>query len=84
MLFVLLVTDDYMLALFWRYAELILSAKLVLCCLCYLATQIHELSVAASGYHQAIKENRNLYNILQELKGRFPPFAQIEWIKSDI
>ncbi|KAG6497169.1 hypothetical protein ZIOFF_045057 [Zingiber officinale] len=60
-----------------RYAELILSAKLVLCCLCYLATQIHELSVAASGYHQAIKENRNLYNILQELKGNIRVFCRI-------
>ncbi|XP_042398269.1 kinesin-like protein KIN-14A isoform X3 [Zingiber officinale] len=42
-----------------------------------LATQIHELSVAASGYHQAIKENRNLYNILQELKGNIRVFCRI-------
>ncbi|URE35525.1 KISc [Musa troglodytarum] len=33
-----------------------------------LEIQIHEFSVGASRYHQAIKENRHLYNILQELR----------------
>ncbi|CAL9041879.1 unnamed protein product, partial [Musa banksii] len=42
-----------------------------------LGIQIHELSVGASGYHQAIKENRHLYNILQELRGNIRVFCRI-------
>ncbi|XP_072982759.1 kinesin-like protein KIN-14A isoform X1 [Typha latifolia] len=42
-----------------------------------LGYQIQELSTAASGYHQAVKENRNLYNMLQELRGNIRVFCRI-------
>ncbi|URE23202.1 KISc [Musa troglodytarum] len=42
-----------------------------------LGIQIHEFSVGASRYHQAIKENRHLYNILQELRGNIRVFCRI-------
>ncbi|KAJ8471978.1 hypothetical protein OPV22_026321 [Ensete ventricosum] len=42
-----------------------------------LGIQIHELSVGSSRYHQAIKENRHLYNILQELRGNIRVFCRI-------
>ncbi|WOK96044.1 kinesin-4 isoform X2 [Canna indica] len=41
-----------------------------------------ELSVAASGYHQAIKENRHLYNVLQELRGNIRVYCRIRPIIS--
>lgn len=31
--------------------------------------QVLEMSTAALGYHKAVKENRNLYNMVQDLKG---------------
>lgn len=33
-------------------------------------TQVQELSTAALGYHKVVKENRKLYNMVQDLKGR--------------
>lgn len=40
-----------------------------------LGTQIQGLSAAVIGYQQAMKENRDLYNLLQELRGLlFFPF----------
>lgn len=40
-----------------------------------LGTQIQGLSAAAIGYQEAMKENRDLYNLLQELRGLlFFPF----------
>lgn len=31
--------------------------------------QVQEISTAALGYHKVVKENRNLYNMVQDLKG---------------
>ncbi|KAG0453490.1 hypothetical protein HPP92_024794 [Vanilla planifolia] len=42
-----------------------------------LGFQIQELSSAAVGYHRAIKENRNLHNMLQELKGNIRVFCRV-------
>ncbi|XP_019710250.1 kinesin-like protein KIN-14A [Elaeis guineensis] len=42
-----------------------------------LGIQIQGLSVAAHGYHQAVKENRQLYNTLQELRGNIQVFCRI-------
>ncbi|KAF3332866.1 kinesin-4 [Carex littledalei] len=44
------------------------------------ATLVHEiqgLSTAASRYNEAVKENRNLYNMLQELRGNIRVFCRI-------
>lgn len=32
-------------------------------------TQVQEMSTAALGYHRVVKENRVLYNMVQDLKG---------------
>ena len=32
-------------------------------------SQVQELSFAAVGYYRVVKENRNLYNMVQDLKG---------------
>ncbi|CAM0145468.1 unnamed protein product [Urochloa decumbens] len=42
-----------------------------------LGNKIQELSKAALGYNQAVKENRNLYNMLQELRGNIRVFCRI-------
>ncbi|XP_020273059.1 kinesin-like protein KIN-14A isoform X1 [Asparagus officinalis] len=42
-----------------------------------LGSQIQGLSAAAVGYHQAVKENRHLYNLLQELRGNIRVFCRI-------
>ncbi|XP_038971798.1 kinesin-like protein KIN-14A [Phoenix dactylifera] len=42
-----------------------------------LGIQIQGISAAAHGYHQAVKENRHLYNILQELRGNIRVFCRI-------
>ncbi|KAL6850266.1 hypothetical protein ACP4OV_020893 [Aristida adscensionis] len=42
-----------------------------------LGNTIQELSKAALGYNQAMKENRNLYNMLQELRGNIRVFCRI-------
>lgn len=31
--------------------------------------QVEEMSAAALGYHKVMKENMNLYNMVQDLKG---------------
>jgi kinesin family member C2/C3 len=36
----------------------------------YIVHEIQGLSTAASQYNEAVKENRNLYNIIQELRGK--------------
>lgn len=33
-------------------------------------TEVQELSTAALGYHKVVKENRTLYNMVQDLKGQ--------------
>ncbi|KAL6958868.1 hypothetical protein U1Q18_040215 [Sarracenia purpurea var. burkii] len=33
-----------------------------------LGNQVQEMSTAALGYHKVVKENRNLYNMVQDLK----------------
>jgi kinesin family member C2/C3 len=40
-----------------------------LCNFIFTGENIQDLSKAALGYNQAVKENRNLYNMLQELRG---------------
>ncbi|XP_062188547.1 kinesin-like protein KIN-14A [Phragmites australis] len=42
-----------------------------------LGDNIQELSKAALGYNQAVKENRNLYNMLQELRGNIRVLCRI-------
>ncbi|PWZ34343.1 Kinesin-like protein KIN-14A [Zea mays] len=42
-----------------------------------LGENIQDLSKAALGYNQAVKENRNLYNMLQELRGNIRVFCRI-------
>ncbi|KAJ1282383.1 hypothetical protein BS78_03G047600 [Paspalum vaginatum] len=42
-----------------------------------LGENIQEISKAALGYNQAVKENRNLYNMLQELRGNIRVFCRI-------
>ncbi|CAO2186393.1 unnamed protein product [Urochloa humidicola] len=42
-----------------------------------LGNNIQELSKAALGYNQAVKENRNLYNMLLELRGNIRVFCRI-------
>lgn len=37
---------------------------------CIVVHEIQGLSSAASRYDEAVKENRNLYNMLQELRGK--------------
>ena len=36
---------------------------------CGSESQVQELSSAALGYYKVVKENRNLYNMVQDLKG---------------
>lgn len=41
-------------------------------CFCFSngsGNQVQEMSTAALGYHKVVKENRNLYNMVQDLKG---------------
>ncbi|PNT70241.1 kinesin-like protein KIN-14A [Brachypodium distachyon] len=42
-----------------------------------LGLNIRGLSKAALGYNQAVKENRNLYNMLQEVRGNIRVFCRI-------
>ncbi|CAK9182422.1 unnamed protein product [Ilex paraguariensis] len=42
-----------------------------------LESQVQELSVAALGYHKVVKENRNLYNMVQDLKGNIRVYCRI-------
>ncbi|CAA0812766.1 P-loop nucleoside triphosphate hydrolases superfamily protein with CH (Calponin Homology) domain [Striga hermonthica] len=42
-----------------------------------LGEQVIEMSNAALGYHNAVKENRNLYNMVQDLKGNIRVYCRI-------
>ncbi|XP_059645872.1 kinesin-like protein KIN-14L [Cornus florida] len=42
-----------------------------------LGSQVQELSTAALGYHKVVKENRNLYNMVQDLKGNIQVYCRI-------
>ncbi|KAJ9547962.1 hypothetical protein OSB04_020505 [Centaurea solstitialis] len=40
-------------------------------------SQVDELSTAAQGYHKVVKENRTLYNMVQDLKGNIRVYCRI-------
>ncbi|XP_024964619.1 kinesin-like protein KIN-14L [Cynara cardunculus var. scolymus] len=40
-------------------------------------SQVEELSTAAQGYHKVVKENRTLYNMVQDLKGNIRVYCRI-------
>ncbi|GFY93677.1 P-loop nucleoside triphosphate hydrolases superfamily protein with CH (Calponin Homology) domain-containing protein [Actinidia rufa] len=42
-----------------------------------LGSQVQEMSTAALGYHKVVKENRNLYNMVQDLKGNIRVYCRI-------
>ncbi|XP_021619928.1 kinesin-like protein KIN-14L isoform X1 [Manihot esculenta] len=42
-----------------------------------LGHQVQEISTAAQGYHSILKENRNLYNLVQDLKGNIRVYCRI-------
>ncbi|KAA8518157.1 hypothetical protein F0562_015631 [Nyssa sinensis] len=42
-----------------------------------LGSQVQELSTAALGYHKVVKENRNLYNMVQDLRGNIRVYCRI-------
>ncbi|KAL0453120.1 UNVERIFIED_CONTAM: Kinesin-like protein KIN-14L [Sesamum latifolium] len=42
-----------------------------------LGDQVLEMSAAALGYYKAVKENRNLYNMVQDLKGNIRVYCRI-------
>ncbi|KAJ9181061.1 hypothetical protein P3X46_009232 [Hevea brasiliensis] len=42
-----------------------------------LGHQVQEMSTAALGYHRVLKENRNLYNMVQDLKGNIRVYCRI-------
>ncbi|KAJ7972201.1 Kinesin-like protein, partial [Quillaja saponaria] len=42
-----------------------------------LGSQVQELSTAALGYHRVVKENMNLYNMVQDLKGSIRVYCRI-------
>ncbi|KAK4412935.1 Kinesin-like protein KIN-14L [Sesamum alatum] len=42
-----------------------------------LGDQVIEMSAAALGYYKAVKENRNLYNMVQDLKGNIRVYCRI-------
>ncbi|THF97232.1 hypothetical protein TEA_008142 [Camellia sinensis var. sinensis] len=39
--------------------------------------KVQEMSTAALGYHKVVKENRNLYNMVQDLKGNIRVYCRI-------
>ncbi|CAL5420808.1 unnamed protein product [Camellia sinensis] len=43
----------------------------------HLGSQVQEMSAAALGYHKVVKENRNLYNMVQDLKGNIRVYCRI-------
>ncbi|KAK3433317.1 hypothetical protein EUGRSUZ_D00866 [Eucalyptus grandis] len=45
-----------------------------------LGNQVQEMSTAALGYHKVVKENRNLYNMVQDLKGNIRVYCRIRHI----
>ncbi|KAL5745631.1 hypothetical protein ACOSP7_026777 [Xanthoceras sorbifolium] len=42
-----------------------------------LGSQVQEMSTAALGYHRVVKENRKLYNMVQDLKGNIRVYCRI-------
>ncbi|KAM0858994.1 hypothetical protein ACQ4PT_047517 [Festuca glaucescens] len=48
-----------------------------------LGNNIEGLSKAVLGYNQALKENRNLYNMLQEVRGNIRVFCRIRPLNSE-
>ncbi|KAJ6380903.1 hypothetical protein OIU77_029741 [Salix suchowensis] len=42
-----------------------------------LGIQVQEMSTAALGYHRVLKENRKLYNMVQDLKGNIRVYCRI-------
>ncbi|XP_031397592.1 kinesin-like protein KIN-14L isoform X1 [Punica granatum] len=48
-----------------------------------LGAQVQEMSTAALGYYQVVKENRNLYNMVQDLKGNIRVYCRIRPIFND-
>ncbi|CAK7342632.1 unnamed protein product [Dovyalis caffra] len=48
-----------------------------------LGIQVQEMSTAALGYHRVLKENRNLYNMVQDLKGNIRVYCRIRPAFSD-
>jgi len=48
-----------------------------------LGHNIEGLSKAALGYNQAVKENRNLYNMLQEVRGNIRVYCRIRPLNSE-
>ncbi|KAM7530060.1 hypothetical protein LguiB_033470 [Lonicera macranthoides] len=42
-----------------------------------LGDQVEEMSAAALGYHKVVKENMNLYNMVQDLKGNIRVYCRI-------
>ncbi|KAK4801563.1 hypothetical protein SAY86_022050 [Trapa natans] len=45
--------------------------------------QAKEMSMAALGYHRLVKENRDLYNIVQDLKGNIRVYCRIRPVFND-
>ncbi|XP_062117757.1 kinesin-like protein KIN-14L [Humulus lupulus] len=43
----------------------------------FLGTEVQELSTAARGYQKVVKENRTLYNMVQDLKGNIRVYCRI-------
>ncbi|KAL7169051.1 hypothetical protein ACSBR2_034142 [Camellia fascicularis] len=43
----------------------------------HLGSRVQEMSTAALGYHKVVKENRNLYNMVQDLKGNIRVYCRI-------
>ncbi|GAB2221620.1 hypothetical protein Droror1_Dr00012805 [Drosera rotundifolia] len=42
-----------------------------------LDTQVKDMSTATLGYHKVVQENRNLYNLVQDLKGNIRVYCRI-------
>ncbi|KAL9255675.1 Kinesin-like protein, partial [Drosera capensis] len=42
-----------------------------------LDTQVKDMSTASLGYHKVVQENRNLYNLVQDLKGNVRVYCRI-------
>ena len=54
-------------AIFSKYLALLTLHAAVLC----LGKHLYSLAHAASGYQRVLQENRKLYNIVQDLKGKW-------------
>ncbi|KAJ6363449.1 hypothetical protein OIU78_003593 [Salix suchowensis] len=49
-----------------------------------LGIQVQEMSTAALGYHRVLKENRKLYNMVQDLKGNIRVYCRIRPAFGDV